>query len=100
MIFASGNRFFTACASTCDAVCLMTRSPSSSLAVIILSVQSLSRTVLKSTISPSTSPAQAALASPSLISAAMSYTDFASLYSFDEPSFNVIFMVISPLFLI
>ena len=65
---ASGNRFFTACASTCDAVCLMTRSPSSSLAVMILSAQSLSRTVLKSTISPSTSPAQATLASPSLIS--------------------------------
>lgn len=52
----------------------MTRSPSSSLAVIILSVQSLSRTVLKSTISPSTSPAQATLASPSLISFEISYT--------------------------
>ena len=31
-----------------------------------------------------------------LISAAISYTDFASLYSLTEPSFNVIFIVFSP----
>ena len=42
---------------------------------------------------PSTSPAHATLARPSLISAAMSITDFASAYSFLEPSFNVIIMI-------
>ena len=72
----------------------MTGSAASSFAVIILTVQSLSRTVLRSTTLPSTSPAQATLARPSLMSFAMSYTLFASLYSFDEPSFNVIFIFV------
>ena len=67
--------------------------PFSSLNVRIFKLQSLSTGVLRSTISPSISPAVAALASPSLISAAISMTDFASAYSFTEPSFKVIFMV-------
>ena len=67
--------------------------PFSSLNVRMFKLQSFSTGVLRSTISPSISPAVAALASPSLISAAISMTDFASGYSFTEPSFKVIFII-------
>ena len=68
-----------------------------SFAVKMFISQSLSTTVLKSLTSPLISTAQAALASPSLISLAMSYALIASAYSLILPSFNVIFILSSPL---
>ena len=94
--FASGYKFCTACAITWDAVWRRTARPFSSFAVRIFSSQSLSRTVRRSTTSPFTSPAHAARARPSLMSYAISITDLASEYSFFEPSFNVIIMIVSP----
>ena len=91
--FASGYNLFTASASTCEAVWRSAASPSLSFAVKIFKEQSSSTIVLKSTTSPLISPAQATLASPSLISNAISYTDLLSAYSFTEPSFNVIFII-------
>ena len=93
--FASGYRRFTASASTWLAVWRYAASPAGSLAVRIFNSQSCSTTVRRSTTSPFTSPAQATLARPSLISAAMSITDIACAYSFTLPSFNVIFMCFS-----
>ena len=90
--FASGNTRFTASASTWEVVWRSAANPSGSLAVQISSRQSCSTMVRRSTTSPSTLAQQAALARPSLMSMAMSYTLLLSSYSFTEPSFKIIFM--------
>ncbi len=89
---APGYRRFTAWAITWLAVWRRADRPFSSRAVRIFNWQSSSTTVRKSAVSPLISPAQAARASPSLISRAISYTDLLSAYSLTEPSFNVTFM--------
>ena len=65
----------------------------------MFNVQSLSIVVLRSTTSPSTSPAHAALPKAPAMSNAISFTDIGSEYSFTEPSFKVTFIVFSPLLL-
>ena len=73
-------------------MCLYAAFPASSLNVKIFKLQSLSTVVLKSTTSPSISPAHAALPSPPEMSNAMSFTVIGSEYSLTEPSFKVIFI--------
>ena len=93
---AFGYRFLTASASTCEHVCLYACFPASESKVRMLTSASLSTTVLRSQTSPSTSPTQAALARPSLMSFAMSMIDIGEAYSFLLPSFSVIIILRTP----
>ena len=61
-------------------------------------LQSLSMTVRRSSTSPFTSPAQAILARPSLMSAAISMMDFGSEYSLVLPSFSVMIICFTSFF--
>ena len=89
-----------ACAIIWDVVCQNAPFPSSESNVKSSNSQSSEISVLRSTISPLTFAQVAALANPSLISFAMSSTDMLAAYSFEEPSFNVIFMFLPSLFLV
>ena len=61
-------------------------------------LQSLSMTVRRSSTSPFTSPAQAILARPSLMSVAISMMDFGSEYSLVLPSFSVMIICFTSFF--